>query len=193
MPFSFLKQYKFYSSVFVDDASIREVLKGNYARTWIGYTFGMFATNILTDNLDLKFEYTRINPWVYEHYIPTTTYKNINYNLGHWIGQNADLLHFQLNYKLIRGLGLSLYFELVRKGGLLSHQFQYDNITEKFLYGPLRVDRKVGLTAKYEVISDLMIRLHLNYSNITDEDKLRTPAFLLGKHFNGAVSFSYGF
>ncbi len=188
-----LKQYKFYSSVFVDDASIREVLKGNYAHTWIGYTLGTFATNILTDNLDLKFEYTRINPWVYEHYIPTTTYKNINYNLGHWIGQNADLLRFQLDYKLIRGLDLSLYYELVRKGGLLSHQFQYDNITEKFLYGPLRVDKIVGFNAQYEYLQDLKVTLNLTYSNITDEDKSRTPSYLLGKHANGSISFSYGF
>ena len=188
----FKHKYRFYGSLFLDNASIREVLKGDFARTWSGITVGVFSTNILIDNLDLKFEYTRINPWVYEHYIPTTTYKHINFNLGHWIGQNADMLHIQLNYQLLRGLDFSIFAEMTRKGGLLSSDAQYDDIAEQFLYPPLLSDKIIGFTTQYEYLQDLKAIFNLSYSNITDEYKQRTPEFLLGENINASVSISYG-
>ena len=44
----------------------------------------------LFDNLDVTVEYTRLNPWVYEHKNEVTNFKHLKYSLGHWLGQNGD-------------------------------------------------------------------------------------------------------
>ena len=147
------------------------------------------------DNLDLLIEYTRINPWVYEHKYESTTYKHYNYTLGHWIGQNADQVKIQFNYQPVRGLRFELYFEGLRKGGLDDIYYAYggtDEFNKSFLYAPLRSDKYLGISCIYEYIHDLLLVAKYRYSDISDEDPNRTPVNILGKKNTFSFSLSYG-
>jgi hypothetical protein len=189
------EEFQFYSTVFVDVTEIRNVLDNNFTNTWVGYTFGAKKVNLFFNYLDISAEYTRINPWVYEHKYESTTMKHIDYQLGHWIGQNADQIKIQFDYRLLRGLKFTLYFERYRKGGMDDIYYAYSGIDEfdkNFLYSPLRVDKYVGLNIRYEYLHDLILEGAYKYSDITDESVERTEQFLLGKKNSFLIALYYG-
>jgi hypothetical protein len=186
--------FKFYSTAFIDVTEIRNVLDGDYDNTWIGLTFGLKTIDLLISNLDFSLEYTRINPWVYEHKDETTTYKHIDYTMGHWLGQNADQIRLQLDYQLIRGLKFRLFAERLRKGGMDEIYYAYEGSGEKefeFLYSPVRTEKRIGLDVSYQYIHDLVIKASYAYSDITDEED-REPLFLIGTKNNLSITLFYG-
>lgn len=191
--FRYFKNFNLYTTLFIEMLEIRNVLKNDFHNTWFGFTIGSGYYSLFIDNLDLFVEYTRINPWVYEHRDRAIDYKHLNYELGHWIGQNADQFRIQIDYKPIRGLSLSGYFEHLRKGGLTDIYEAYKNKEkESFLYGPLRKDVKLGLDVEYEIIHGLFARGYYQFSNISDEDAKRTPAFQLGRKHSFGIAVGYG-
>jgi hypothetical protein len=187
------KSFSFYATVFIDMLSTTELEDGNDSNFWNAVTVGFNKVDLFADNLDINFEYTRISPRVYEHYIPTTTYKHLDYELGHWLGQNADQMRVQFNYRPSRGLKISLYAERLRKGGLReASDFYVNTYNQPFLEGPLRKDFNIGLDAKYEIIHDLNLSGYYRYSDISDESSTRTAAFLLGKKHSLGFYLYYG-
>ncbi len=189
-----LKQYQFYGTLFIDAGSIRGLLKADYHEWWGGYTLGAKRVDLLIPDLDLTFEYTWISPWTYEHKYDTETYKHINFVLGDWLGQNADQVRIQTDYKPIRALTVHCYYERIRKGGLrdITKIYTTNDITEPFLYGPIRKDFDFGLSAEYEWLHEMFISFSYEYSDISDEDLTRTPTFLLGKKNSFALTVSWG-
>jgi hypothetical protein len=183
-----------YGNILFDVIEINKTLEGDNPDNWNGYTIGTKLVNSPIENLDFTLEYTRINPWVYEHKDTTTTYKHLDYTLGHWIGQNADLLRVQLDYKFMRPLQFSVYFQRFRKGGIkdISQAYGGDD-SEEFLYGPLRKENTVGINIKYNPFHEVQLTADYRYTDITDEDPLRTPAFQLGSNHNFSIFLSYGF
>jgi hypothetical protein len=188
-----LKEIQIYSTLFIDSGSIRGLLNGEYHEWWGGYTLGVKKVNFFIQNLDLNIEYTRLSPWTYEHKYETETYKNMGFTLGHWLGQNADQMRIQFNYKYNRPLAVHVYFQRLRKGGIADIITAYSsNITEPFLYGPLRKDYDLGAGAEYEIVHDINISAEYVYSSITDEDKFRTPGYLLGVKNNFSLTLKLG-
>lgn len=186
------ERFKFYYTFFLDVTELRNVFKSEFWNTWFGITIGGKYVDAFVTGLDLSFEYSRITPWVYEHKDSTTTYKHINYDLGHWLGQNSDQFRIQADYAYSPVLYGSLYAESVRKGGLKDISFAYgDKTQEPFLYSPLRKEMRVGFEATWLYMHDLYARLKYEYSDISDEDAKRYPAFQLGQ--NHYISFIVGY
>jgi hypothetical protein len=187
------KTFKFYGTFFLDVTELRNVLSNRWYNTWFGFTLGGKKVDLVVPNLDITVEYTRVSPWVYEHRDSAMSYKHIDFILGHWIGQNADLLRMQFDYSFLRGLKFSLYGELVRKGGLKSITVAYGSKEyQPFLYGPVRKDFRTGLDVSYEIIHDAFVRGYYEYSSIKDEDKSRTPLWQLGSKHSFGIDLSYG-
>jgi hypothetical protein len=185
--------FVFYSTVFIDVTEVRNVLKNDFSNTWYGVTIGGKKIDLFIPNLDINIEYTRTSPWLYEHKDEVTTYKHLNYPLGDWLGQNADQLSLKLDYRFSRGLDFSLAFQGIRKGGLKDIVYAYERMeTEPFLYGPVRKESAVEFSVSYEALHDLFGRLNYRYSDISDEDPLRTPSYLLGKKNSFSITVSYG-
>jgi len=188
------RTFKFYSTLFFDVDSKEGSLSTFLNKAWYGFTIGGKKVDLLVDNFDITIEYTRINPWVYEHkYRGLTNYKHLNYTLGHWIGQNADQLKLQFNYQPIRGLRLKLWAEYIRKGGQEDIKYAYlHEETFSFMYPPIRKDRYIGLSINYEILYELFIEGEIVYSKISDEDENRTPTYMLGNNKSLNVSVYYG-
>lgn len=192
LKYNTLKRLQFYYTFFLDVTSIRELVKGENWSTWYGITVGATTFDVLKD-FDVTAEYTRINPWLYEHKDSTTTYKHINYPLGHWMGQNSDQLRMQIDYFPHPQYYGGIYFERVRKGGIDSIETVYKYKIEKaFLYSPLRVEYRVGFFFSYEYMHDLICKMNYEYSNITDEEKTRYPLWMLGVSHRFSISLQYG-
>jgi len=187
------ESYLFYSTLFADCIEIRRLLDGDPRRTDIGFTVGGKKIDLFLPNLDFTLEYTRINPWVYEHQDETTTYKHLNYYLGHWLGQNADQLRVQVDYQPLRGLKLKAYTDFTNKGKLDDIYYRYDVLTyATFLSSPLRKEKRFSFEASYEILHDLFADAYYTYSDVTDEDPARAPSFLLGKKHSFALTIHYG-
>lgn len=160
-----------YFSLFIDEFSLKRLFsKGN--RNQIGIQLGLQIEDIFLDNLSFSAEYVRINPFVYQHYIPTITYASDNYTLGHWMGGNAESYYLAFDYRLFRGLQTSLWWEFIRKGDTGSVQAQYSAITPSFLFGELKKIKIMGLNIKYEIIHriNLMLSYEKYSSNIIWSD-----------------------
>jgi len=193
----FPKDYLFYGSTYIDVINFRDLLNGRFDNQWLAFTIGAKRFNLFIPNLDVSLEYTRVNPWNYENRNDLASYKHLGYQLGHWIGQNADQLRFQVNYSHIRGLRHFAYLEWVRKGIEADIARAYDQknpaATLPFLEGPLRKDFRLGLETTWEPYHELKLRGYYELSMISDEDPVRTPKYLRGTQHSFGLIASYGF
>jgi hypothetical protein len=154
---SLFKGYDFYFTLFIDDLNTDNLFNSDKSHRQLGVTVGLRTFDQLVDNLELIAEYTRVNPWVYEHYFGTTDYKNNDYVLGDWIGQNADDLYFDVSYRPIRQLQFGAFSEVYRKGGMEDISNMIGPGEPWFLYGPLHEERSFGLYGKYQPLRDLFV------------------------------------
>jgi hypothetical protein len=189
-----LKGFQFYSTLFIDGFSLTKTLDANYRDNELAYTFGVKKVNLVFDNLDVTLEYTRLNPFVYEHKYQTEDYKHINFYLGDWMGQNADQWKLQFNYKPIRAIEVICSVEKLRKGGLADINAEYASGVQppSFMSGPLRKDYDFQLACTYEPFHEAFVNAYYTYSSITDQQLLRTPGFMLGDKNSFGVTVSYG-
>jgi len=162
-----VKNYNMYATLFIDEFSPTEFYLPDRQRNQLGFTVGTRAYDLLYPNTDFLVEYTRTNPWVYNHKFPDVTYQSHGFDLGDWIGQNADDLYLEANYRPYRSLKVGLQFESLRKGAKDSTKFQYLLPTPPFLYGPVIKHQSYGVTARYEVVRDMFLDFHLFLARYT--------------------------
>lgn len=190
------KNFKFYGTWFIDVISIRKTLQGNYVENWFAYTIGSKIYDPIIKNLDFTIEYTKIGPWVYEHKDITTTYKHLNYSIGHWVEQNGDVLNIRLRYYILHNLQLKTLIELVRKGTEEDIYYAYEGRDIKrvnFLNPPVRKDKHVRIELEYEPIYSLIIRSSFEFVNIKDDNFNRTNLSKQGSYKIFSIGFEYGY
>ena len=170
-------------SVLIDELTTDDLLRPTSARNQLGYTAGIHTYDLGLENLELIAEYTRLNPWVYSHKYPAATFTNNGYDLGHWIGQNADNLYLEARYLPIRPLRVGTFYERYRKGGLDDIAYQYRLPSKQFLYGPIRKESSMGFYGKYQFARDGFLDGMLRWTTVSDEAFPNLNA-------NGAPEFS---
>ena len=182
---------KLYTTLFVDELSITNFLKGTNLSA-IGFTAGISFVDPFIENSELSFEYTRLNPFVYMNSNDAQLFTSHNYQLGHWIGSNAHQFYAEYNQSFLRGLRLKIWGEYVRKGQKELPEEQYMLPYPKFLYGDKLSMTNIGLILSYEVLHNLFGQISFAYSNISDENALRTPDYQLGRNYSFSLSVHYG-
>jgi hypothetical protein len=162
-----LENINFYFTLFIDELSTDDFYKDDRQRNQLGFTVGTRIFDTFYPNTDVVIEYTRLNPWVYNHKYPDATYQNHDYDLGHWLGQNGDDLWIAAHYRPMRQLLLGAEFGSYRKGGKLPNNRQYEIPTPDFLYDPVIKRQQFGITAQYEIVRDLFIDSRIFLSRYT--------------------------
>ncbi|MEX2116334.1 MAG: hypothetical protein WEB37_05560, partial [Bacteroidota bacterium] len=180
-----IRNTNLYLSVLIDEINTNDLLNPGQARNQLGYTAGLHLYDLPLRNTEFILEYSRLNPWVYTHKFPAATFQNNGYDMGHWIGQNADLLFVGLVATPMYDLRLMAHFEHYRKGGLKDVAFQYQVPSQPFLYGPLHEERSFGLDARYQFTRDGFVLAQFRTVNRTDETN---PAL----NAKGRVEFELG-
>ncbi len=148
-----------YGTIFIDEVTIANLFDKQNQRNQFGFSLGTSTTDFPINNLTLNLEYTKIYPFVYNHYIQTQTYEHASYRLGHWMGHNADQIFFSINYRILRGLQTELYFQYIRKGDKGETIQQYTQPQPPFLFGLRNNFSYFGGEIKYEIIHELFARL----------------------------------
>ncbi len=163
------KNQNYYLSLFLDEFSTEEFTRDDRQRNQLGFTVGTSLYDIILPDTKINIEYTRTNPWVYNHRFPDATFQSHKINLGHWIGQNADLFSVNISYRPIRSLVAGVSFESLRKGGKDSTKLQYVLPTPEFLYSPLTKRQTLGLFGSYEPFRDVFFDFRILRTRYTSE------------------------
>ena len=187
-----LKSYKlktkFYGSIFIDELSLG-TSKNPQA---IGYNVGVKTIDPIVPESEFIIEYTKILPFVYFHSDKAQTFQNYGYDLGHWIGSNADQIYLSFTKRIIRGLNLQLQYEYTRKGKEESFdEFRYQP-EQIFLWGKNNYIIKYGVNLTYEFLNDIT----LTFSYLNNNKKYLNETKDLMKKGNSSIiifSFGYGF
>jgi hypothetical protein len=161
-----IKNTHLYGTLFIDEITLSGLFDSYKQRNQLGFTLGGSITDLPLENLTATVEYTKIYPFVYNHYIQTKDYKSDNYTLGHWMGNNADQIYLSLNYRIFRGLQTTIWGQYIRKGEAGNIQQQY-NIQPQppFLFGLRKNYSYLGAEIKYEYTHELFAKLNFQTTN----------------------------
>jgi hypothetical protein len=152
-----------YSTLFIDEFTLSNVFNPEKQKMQIGFTLGSSVTDLAIENLTVKLEYSKIYPYVYQHYINTTTYESNSYILGHWMNNNADQVFGSLQYRFIRGLQALVWARYIRQGERADESEQFDLPQPPFLFGLRTNYTYFGAQVKYEFIHNLFVRARYQY------------------------------
>jgi hypothetical protein len=185
-----LKNTHIYGTLFIDDLSVPNIFNKEKQVNHLGGTVGISLTDLLLNNLTATLEYSRINPFVYTHYIQTTTYTNASYNLGHWIGNNGDVLYGSLKYRFIRGLQAKLWGQYIRKGEAGEVDDQYELPHKPFLFGLRTNYTYFGVNVRYEIFHELFLNGKIQHIKVSGEQE--DGSFINTNRSEFFISFYYG-
>jgi hypothetical protein len=158
-----LKNTHIYGTLFIDEFTINGLGNPETEKMQIGFTLGSSVTDLPLDNLTLKLEYSKIYPYVYQHFINTTTFESNSYVLGHWLNNNADQIFGSLKYRFIRGLEALVWARYIRQGERADESKQFVLPQPPFLFGLRTNYTYFGAQVKYEFIHNLFIRARYQY------------------------------
>jgi hypothetical protein len=195
-----------YATVFVDEISFNRMFNSNQQSNYISTTMGGRVTGIPSDFV-FTAEYTRNNPMVYQHIIPTTTWESNGYNLGHYLKDNSDEWFFSLRYKPICGLSVEGSYKMARKGkdyqSILSdgNEAMHPEINSDeprwglpFMSEVRWQMQELALKGSWQIINDGYVYLSMAYRDISGVDKeIYTPDFFRTGGFGGRFGVNFGF
>jgi hypothetical protein len=183
-----------YGTLFIDELSLSNLLKGGDLSS-IAFTIGI---NIVDPGIipqfgtELVIEYSRLNPFVYLNSNDAQLYTSHGYQLGHWIGSNADQFYVSFNIRILRGLQFNFWGEYIRKGQKEFPEQQYQLPYPSLLYGPKMLTTNAGFQSSYEIVRNFFAKVSYQFSKITDQDFFRTPSYMLGKQHSFEIDLFYG-
>jgi hypothetical protein len=99
---------RLYGSFFLDEFKLARLKKSNAEHNPISYLVGFNWSGWPVRGLSLKAEFMRSYIATYTHSINVLNYTSNSYNMGHYMGDNAQSINVQLAYRPVRGLRLTL-------------------------------------------------------------------------------------
>jgi hypothetical protein len=173
-----IKKLHLYAVLFIDELSFSRI-KNPDEWNYLSYKGGFRVTDLPFANLSFTTELTYSYPFVYQHNVPTTTFETQNYNMGHYLRDNAREWYFAFDYRPIRTMDVNLFFIDAVRGP------DYSELGAPRLGNPPLASvewhsNSLGAKASYQIINDLYVWLSAAYSKISG-DKDWSPQYFYGK------------
>lgn len=216
-----IRHVHLFASVFADEVQFRRFRADSKDRNPISYKVGAKISNFPLANLSGVVEYTKSNILNYKHSIPSLTWESNSYNLGHYLGDNAQEFYAALHFKPARGLDLNLYYfeakhgneyEYIRHGEFNGIKSSVIDIISNPSPGDIIWSNKtIGFNATYEVFRNSYAIIKVEKSDIQSFDAVSVPVFgeirmtaqevmdrftptiMQGNNLTFTVGFSFGF
>lgn len=166
-----IKNTHLYGTLLIDEFTINGAFDSETQRNQIGFTLGGSVTDLPIDNLTLKLEFTKIYPYVYQHYISTTTYESASYLMGHWMNNNADQVFASAKYRFIRGLEALVWARYIRQGERPDPGGQFEQPQPPFLSGLRTNYTYLGAQVKYEFMHELFVQTRFQFMNTSRQQE----------------------
>ncbi|MEO8666121.1 MAG: capsule assembly Wzi family protein [Ignavibacteria bacterium] len=188
-----VKKVSVQASLLVDDLEFSTLFKDNSKITnKFAYQLGVLWSDAFTlPNLELKTEYTKLDPFVYTHVSNKTTYTHWDLPLGHHLPPNSDEVAVKLNYDITNRVNINILYQhqrsadgivtdsagrvIINYGGNISNATGYNYSDPEFLKGN-RIDRDIITTnLSWQFIRQYYIEflyVHRVFNNLYQNRKL---------------------
>ena len=104
-----IRNLHLYVTLFIDELSVARFTKDD-EWNFFSWKTGLRLFNLPFQNLSFTTEFTYTYPLTYQHYVPTLTFENAGYNLGHYLRDNSREWYMAIEYKPLRTLKAGFYF-----------------------------------------------------------------------------------
>ena len=185
-----IKNLHLYATWFIDELSVSRFTNKN-AWNFFSWKAGFRLTDLPVSNLSFTTEFTYTYPLAFQHYIPTLTFQDQGYNLGHYLKDNAREWYIALDYHPIRTLDVNLYFLDAIRGPDYT-ELGVDRLGNPPLAFVQWHNTSFGLKASYQVINDLYTWVSFTASNITGDARW-SPEYFFGRKNTVNVGLTFGF
>ena len=178
-----------YGSFYLDEFALKRLKPSNKEHNPISYLMGFNWSGWPVKGLSLKAEFMRSYIACYTHSIDALTWESNSYNMGHYMGDNAQSIYAELAYRPIRGMMLKLSYtndtkynsysylrtyrtdgEIIREGDISQTIAQKPFDKTIFRNDILRLD---GI---YEVHPNMFVTVAVEYNHARGYDNLNENA-----------------
>ena len=188
-----IRNLHLYGTWYVDEVNISNLFNPDKHSNYFSWKLGGRLSNIPLRNLDLTGEWTRSNANVFRHPVNTLTYESNQYNLGHYMTDNAREYYFALGYRPVRGLHLMASYLFAQKGP--DHtDLGTPRLGLPFLESVEWENKTFRFRARYQIINDAYFYGEYRYSNISgNELEKYTHPLWHGKTNTFTIGANFGF
>jgi hypothetical protein len=107
---------RYYISYVIDDLKKLAIFSDDFANKFSLQTGAFWVDPPGLADGDLRFEYVRIEPWIYTHKFPINTFRHFDSPLGHELAPNSDRVAVTIAKRFGLGLSLTGKFQRSRHG-----------------------------------------------------------------------------
>jgi hypothetical protein len=185
-----IKNLHLYATLFIDELSLSRFTKKDQWN-FLSYKAGFRLTDLPVSNLSFTTEFTYTYPLTFQHNVPTLTFENAGYNLGHYLKDNSREWYVALDYHPVRTLDINLYFLDAIRGPDYT-ELGVNRIGNPPLASVQWHNTSFGLKASYQIVNDLYTWFSITSSHITGDARW-SPEYFYGWKgtVNGGVTFGF--
>ena len=198
LSFRGIKHLHLFSAAFIDELSLTRIFDSE-RRNFYSLKLGAGLSNWPIPNVGLQADYTITSPLTYTHRLPSLTFESSNFNLGHFMVDNAEALSLSAWIKPSARWKIIAQYEILKKG----EQHRY------FLNDPIPLDEKsfleniiweshqANLSIFFSPYSNFSAFIQVHWHDTTF-DKIETtnqfrPLFENQTNLFGNLGLQYGF
>ncbi|MFA6473013.1 MAG: capsule assembly Wzi family protein, partial [Candidatus Latescibacterota bacterium] len=169
------RSHSIYGELFIDDITTTKLGTGWFGNKLAGQIGTFLVEPFNIPDIDARFEYTRIEPWVYTHSYPINVYDHYGSCLGSSMGPNSDMISMEIRKRFSHRFSTELSFHRYRHGvnppgqnigGDIHQGFQKgDSKTAHFLDGIVETRNASGLDISYELLRQLYLKAGYTYED----------------------------
>lgn len=186
-------------TMLIDEINFSNITNKEKHSNWWSFK-GSWRYSDFVPNFFFTAEYTYTAPMVYKHFIPTTTYETTNFNMGHYLRDNAQEVFVMLEWRPLPRLRTYIDYTFANKGednpddretinpatGVsvsLGRSFQDDIIWSK---------HEIGTGISYEIVNGVSTSLRYWYMRLEDDLGTYTAPYFLNSEHNVSFSLKVG-
>ena len=165
---------RLYGSFFLDEFKFARLKKSNPEHNPVSYLVGFNWSGWPVKGLSLRGEFMRSYIACYTHSIKVTDFTSNSYNMGHYMGDNAQSIFVQISYRPVRSLRLILdytcdtkyrAYDYIRGYIASKRNTKTPIIAQKPFSEKIWRNDVVNFRAVYEVFNNCYAHVDVTYNN----------------------------
>ena len=190
---------RLYGSFFLDEFKLARLKKDNPQKNPVSYLVGFNWSGWPVKGLALRGEFMRSYIATYVHSIAVLDFTSNSYQMGHYMGANAQSIWLQLSYRPTRSLRLTLDYTCDTK--YTAYDYIRGDIKNIISQEPFKNtiwrNDEIKFRAVYEVFNNCYAHVDASYNHArageqADLDQY-SPVYLQGKNLTFSCGLSFGF
>ena len=190
---------RLYGSFFLDEFKLARLKKDNPQKNPVSYLVGFNWSGWPVKGLALRGEFMRSYIATYVHSIAVLDFTSNSYQMGHYMGANAQSIWLQLSYRPTRSLRLTLDYTCDTK--YTAYDYIRGDIKNIISQEPFKNtiwrNDEIKFRAVYEVFNNCYAHVDacFNHARAGEQADLDTysPVYLQGKNLTFSCGLSFGF